>query len=66
MMVFLAILAALWLLCGIICLYHMDFTIDIQNGFKGSVCMIGIVILIFLIGPLMLREVIRHNYPPTP
>jgi hypothetical protein len=53
----------LWLACGVYCLYHMDFSMDIKNGFSGAMCILGITLLMFVIGPLCVREIHRVNYP---
>ena len=55
-------IAVLWLVSGIICLYHMDYSIDTNDTVFSTLVIIGVVILVLLTGPLLVRAVLRHNY----
>jgi hypothetical protein len=63
MTVVLIVILILWLSCGVYCLYHMDFSVDLQNGFFGTLCLVGITVVMLIIGPLCVREIYRVNYP---
>ena len=55
----------MWLICGIICLYHMNFEDDLHNGLTGVFAMIGMALLVLSIGPFLL-PLIPRNKDNTP